>query len=210
MLQNEKNMSKFDLNCFFNEKVYFETIFYCRSHLCFRAFRPPPPSPRLHPLRQIARPLASYLFCGMAEAYLCPKPESEFGEILSGGKAVQQERIQHSGYYQNVIMRVFGAACGRTPNEVAALVDAAVPTAPPSPTSNAEDTERPLARFDIEGRCVSEARGQSLCVGDCTLKAWFAKWREGNQAGGATRKNNVDGGWTPTCLHDVATRFSRG
>ena len=97
-------------------------------------------------------------------------------------------------------MRVFGAACGRTPNEVAAL-DAAVPTAPPSPTSNAEDTERPLARFDIVGRWVSEARGPSLYVGDCTLKAWFAEWRGGNQAGGATRKTRwTEGGHQQVCV----------
>ena len=144
----------------------------------------------------------------MAEAYLCPKLESEFGEILSGGKAVQQEQVLCTAYYQNVIKRVFGAACGRTPNEVAALY-AAVPTTPPSPTSNEEDTERPLARFDIVGRWVSEARGPSLYLGDCTLKAWFAEWRGGNQAGGATRKNMVEGGWTPTGVRDVATPFSR-
>ena len=134
------------------------------------------------------------------EAHLCPKRESEFGEILSGGKAVQQERLWRSGYYQNVIMRVFCAACGRTPNEVAAL-DAAVPTAPPSPTSNAEDTERPLARVDIEGRCVPEARGPSLYVGDCTFNAWFADWREGNQAGGATRQTSwTEGGHLQVCV----------
>ena len=126
----------------------------------------------------------------MAEAYLCPYLErcSKFEEILSGGEAVQQEHVFCSAYCQNVIKRVFGAASGRTPDKVAAL-DAAVPTAPPSPTSNEEDTERPLAGFDIEGRCVSEARGQSLYVGDCTLKAWFAERRlKGKQAGGATQR----------------------
>ena len=134
--------------------------------------------------------LSTQLFCGMAEAYLCrylgvcPK----FEEILSGGKAVQQEHVFCSAYCQNVIKRVFGAASGRTPDKVAAL-DAAVPTAPPSPTSNEEDTERPLAGFDIEGRCAPEARGPSLYVGDCTLKAWFAERRlKGKQAGGATQR----------------------
>ena len=80
-----------------------------------------------------------------------------------------------------------------------------LPTAPPSPTSNAEDTERPLARFDIEGRCVSEERGPSLCVGDCTLKAWFAKCRVHPQslriAGGATRKTMwTEGGHQQVCV----------
>ena len=134
--------------------------------------------------------LSTQLFCGMAEAYLCPYLEkcSKFEEILSGGEAVQQEHVFCSAYCQNVIKRVFGAASGRTPDKVAAL-DAAVPTAPPSPTSNEEDTERPLAGFDIEGRCAPEARGPSLYVGDCTLKAWFAERRlKGKQAGGATQR----------------------
>ena len=134
--------------------------------------------------------LSTQLFCGMAEAYLCPYLGvcPKFEEILSGGKAVQQEHVFCSAYCQNVKKRVFGAASGRTPDKVAAL-DAAVPTAPPSPTSNEEDTERPLAGFDIEGRCAPEARGPSLYVGDCTLKAWFAERRlKGKQAGGATQR----------------------
>ena len=140
------------------------------------------------------------------EAYLCPKPEDLFGGAVWG-----EERLWRSGYYQNVIGRVFHAASGLWPNDVAAL-DAAVPTAPPSPTSNAEDTERLLARFDIEGRCVSEARGPSLYVGDCTLKAWFTNCpvhpKSSRIAGGATRKI-VEGGWTQTSVRDVATPFSR-
>ena len=140
--------------------------------------------------------LSTQLFCGMAEAYLCPYLGvcPKFAEILSGGKAVQQEHVFCSAYCQNVIKRVFGAASGRTPDKVAALPPTlydflAWPTAPPSPTSSEEDTERPLAGFDIEGRCAPEARGPSLYVGDCTLKAWFAERRlKGKQAGGATQR----------------------
>ena len=48
---------------------------------------------------------------------------------------------------------------------------------------------------------MSEARGPSLYVGDCTLKAWFAEWRGGNQAGGATRKTWwTEGGHQQVCV----------
>ena len=94
---------------------------------------------------------------------------------------------------------------------VAAAIETLNATRLPAPATSKPDappqgeggTERPLARcpFPQRRKEVSEARGPSLYVGDCTLKAWFAGWREGNQAGGATRQTWwTEGGHQQVCV----------
>ena len=74
---------------------------------------------------------------------------------------------------------------------------------PDAPPQGEGGTERPLAGcpFLQNRKDVSEARGPSLYVGDCTLKAWFAEWRKGNQAGGATQRTLwTEGGHQQVCV----------